>query len=59
MDGTTRAYGCVECQRWHYEATEPETFAAHIVRQSKHGITERPVAEVDSQIVDRFLESIR
>lgn len=38
-----QAYGCVKCQRWHYEG-DPD-FEAHLLHQSKHGITLRPATE--------------
>ena len=37
---TIEVYGCVECQRCHYEG-DP-LYAAHLCRQSKHGVTTAP-----------------
>lgn len=41
---TLRAYGCVRCQRWHYEGDE--LFEPHIWHQSKHGFKRLPASEV-------------
>jgi len=30
------AYGCVKCQRWHYD--DEDVYYEHIWNQSKHGI---------------------
>lgn len=37
-----REYGCVDCQTYHVREIEPELFGAHLHRQSKHGLRERP-----------------
>jgi hypothetical protein len=31
-------YGCVRCQRWHYEGESDGLYREHIMAQSKHGI---------------------
>jgi hypothetical protein len=40
---TMDAYGCVECQEWHYEGDAE--YQPHIYFQSKHGIERRAVPE--------------
>lgn len=47
------AYGCVACQREHRDGLDPE-YKAHEMRQSKHGVYERPptAGEVFRRLVE-------
>jgi hypothetical protein len=43
MSDYVQAYGCVECQDWHYEGDAE--YEPHLYWQSKHGIEWRPLPE--------------
>lgn len=52
-----RYYGCVKCQKQHWQDIEPELFNKHIFYQSKHGIEERLFSEDTNANV--YIQSIR
>lgn len=43
-----RAYGCVQCQEYHYEGDAE--FEEHIMRQSKHGVERLPERPADKML---------
>lgn len=52
-------YGCVRCQAYHFEDTEPDIFNLHLYWQEKHGTKElyETMEERKQRYEKRFLSS--
>ena len=54
---TIKYYGCVKCQKQHWQDIEPELYQEHLYWQSKHGIQDKLFFDDDK--AQAYIEEIK